>query len=64
MEKRLKERPSSDQPNLRSMSWVDTRLDAITDAMVCLQTGVQHGCPLRGPTSNWLRQKQILAQNH
>jgi hypothetical protein len=35
------------------------RPDTITDAMLCLQTGAWHGCSQRGPTSSWLRQKQI-----
>ena len=28
------------------------RPDTITDSMVCLQTGAQHCCPMRGPTSS------------
>jgi hypothetical protein len=36
----------------------------ITDAMMCLQTGAWHSCLLRGPTSSWLRQMQILTPNH
>jgi hypothetical protein len=28
------------------------RPDTITDAMVCLQTGAHHVCPLRVPTSS------------
>lgn len=65
MEKRLKERQSNDLPNLGSISWVSApKPDTITDAMLCLQTGAWHGCPLRGPTSSWLRQMQILTLNH
>jgi hypothetical protein len=29
-----------------------------------LQTGVWHGCPLKGSASIWLRQKQMLTDNH
>jgi hypothetical protein len=32
--------------------------------MIYLQTGAWHGCPLRGPTSYWLRQAQIYTPNH
>jgi hypothetical protein len=35
-----------------------------TEAMMCLQTGAWHGCPLRGPTSSWLRQMKMLTPNH
>ena len=38
--------------------------DTITDVMLYLQTGTYHGCPLRGSTSSWLWQKQILTVNH
>jgi hypothetical protein len=37
--------------------------DTITDAMVCLQTGAQHDCTLRGPTSSWESQMQIFTPN-
>ena len=36
------------------------RPDTITDAMVWLQIEAWHGCPLRGPTSNWLRQMILM----
>jgi hypothetical protein len=37
--------------------------DTITDAMLCLQTGASHICPLRYSTSSWLKQIQILIIN-
>jgi hypothetical protein len=40
-----------------------TRPNIITDAMVYLQTGAKHGCPLRCPTSIWKGQMQILTPN-
>jgi hypothetical protein len=40
------------------------RPDSITDAMMCLQTGGYHVCPVRGHTSNWLSQTQIHIPNH
>jgi hypothetical protein len=33
-------------------------------AVLSLQMGAWRGCPLRSPTSSWLRQKQILILNH
>ena len=39
-------------------------LEAIADAMLCLQTGVSYGCPLRGSMSNWLRQIQLITAKH
>jgi hypothetical protein len=47
MEKRLKERQSSDCPNWGSISRVGTKPDSITEAMLCLQTGAWHDCPER-----------------
>ena len=52
IEKRLRKKWSSDQPNWDSSQGEDTRPYTNTDAMVCLQTGTEHGCPLRGPTSS------------
>jgi hypothetical protein len=40
------------------------RPDTISEAMMYLQMGAWHGCLLRGPTSRWQRQKQILTPNH
>jgi hypothetical protein len=34
--------------------------DTTPDVMVFLQTEAYHGCPLRGSTSNWLRQMNVL----
>jgi len=40
-EQRLKERPSSDRPNMGSIPYGDVpNSDTINDAMLCLQTGV------------------------
>ena len=64
MEQRLKGRPCSDWPILRFISCPVPNLDSITDAMLWLHTGVLHGCPLRGPTSSWLKQMQILIDTH
>jgi hypothetical protein len=36
--------------------------DIITDAVMCIETGAWHGCLLRGPTSNIMRQKQKLVR--
>jgi hypothetical protein len=36
----------------RAHSSTITRPDTITDAMMCYQTGVWHGCPLRGSISS------------
>jgi hypothetical protein len=63
MEKRLKVRRSKDRPTLGSISCGGTEAWHYC-AMVCLQTGAWHGCPLRGPISSWLRQTQILTPNH
>jgi hypothetical protein len=58
MEKKLKERRSSDPTwdpshGVRvGWGWGDPRPDTITDAMMYLQTGAQHGCPPRVPTSS------------
>ena len=38
--------------------------DTITDAMLCLQTGAQHGCPLSGSTSICLKKMQTLTGIH
>jgi hypothetical protein len=43
MKTRLRERMSSDRPKLKFSS---VRPEAIADAMVCLQIGTLHGCPL------------------
>jgi hypothetical protein len=37
--------------------------DTSTDAMVCLQIGTLHGCPLRDPTSREKSQMQIHPAN-
>jgi hypothetical protein len=37
------------------------RPDTITDVVFFLKTGAWHGCPLRDPTSSWVRQMQILS---
>jgi hypothetical protein len=60
MEKGLRKRKStSDKPKLGPMS----RVGSITSVMMCLQTDVQHGCPLRSPTSSWQWQMQIFRHN-
>ena len=50
MEQRLKEWLTGDGSNLGSISWglggAAPIPDTITNAMLCLQTGVLHGCPL------------------
>jgi hypothetical protein len=51
MEKKLKDRWSSEEPNLGFISRGVSKPDTITDAIVCLQTGPWHGYLLRGPTS-------------
>ena len=38
--------------------------DTITEAMLCVQTRAWHGYTLKGSTSNWLRQMQMLSANH
>ena len=48
MEQRWEKRPLSDWTNLGSTYAIWTpNPDTITDAMLCLQTGAQHGYPLR-----------------
>ena len=64
MEQKLKIRLFSDQPKLGSIPWWAPIPDIITDAMLCLQTGAWHGCPVRGSTSSWQRQMQILTAKH
>jgi hypothetical protein len=39
-------------------------LDTITDAIMCLQMEGWYDWPLRGPTSPWLTQRQILTPNY
>jgi hypothetical protein len=63
MEQRLKARPSKNHPNLGFHAQAPNCY-IIADAMLCLQTGAWHGCPLRGSTSSWLRQIQIFTANH
>ena len=64
MEQKLKIRLFSDQPKLGSIPWWAPIPDIITDAMLGLQTGAWHGCPVRGSTSSWQRQMQILTAKH
>ena len=52
VEQKLKIRLFSDQPKLGSIPWWAPIPDIITDAMLCLQTGAWHGCPVRGSTSS------------
>ena len=44
-------------PNLDPTQGEAPRPDTITDAMVYLQTGAYHDCPLKGPTSSWKSQR-------
>jgi hypothetical protein len=60
MEERPKERPASDLHNLASISSSDT----VAYALLCLQTGAWYSCLLRGSTSTWVRQMQLLKANY
>jgi hypothetical protein len=52
MEKSLRKRMSNDRPKLRFNSGEAPRPEGMTEAMVCLQTGGYHDCPLKGPKSS------------
>jgi hypothetical protein len=44
-------------------SVIGANWDPITDAMVCLQTGIYHGCPLKSPTSSWFKCRYLYPTN-
>jgi hypothetical protein len=54
MKQRLEKRPPSDQATFDPSHACRPNPEPITDAILCLQTGAWHGCPLRVSTRNRL----------
>jgi hypothetical protein len=63
MDKSLGKRRSSDRPKFQPSSEESPGSDMITDAMVLLQTGASHDCPLEGLPKSWNSQMQIFRAN-
>lgn len=64
MKNRLKEWEPNDRPNLGSNSWEGSKARHYYWSYCVIIDRSLLGCPLRGPTSSWMRQKQILTSNH
>ena len=54
MEQRLRQQLTNDFPNLRPFPCERVNLDTISDTLLCLQTGIQHICLLRGCMQQWM----------
>ena len=64
MKQILKERSLRDRPTWDQSHGPVANADTITYAMLYLQRGDYHGCPLRDSTNSWMKQIQILTANY